>query len=132
SRAEGFESTARHLVRLSPRHDRADGHGPRVSGLYRRRGPLCRPRTLRPPPDYDRVALFRHAGAGAELFRPGRAGDEQFECDREPVLSALSRLRADPDAYSLNLRNGDRQPSRHYRGFLADAAGHSAWLGSTI
>ena len=86
SRAEGFESGTRHLVRLPPRHDRPDGHGPRVSGLYRRRSALCRPRTLRPPSDYDRMALFRHAGAGAELFRPGRARDGRCE--------ARSRIRS--------------------------------------
>ncbi len=86
---KALESSARHLVRLPPRHHRSDGHGSRVSGLYRRRGALRRPRTFRSPSDHDRVALLRHAGAGAELFRARRARDERLRT-RSRIRSIVS------------------------------------------
>ena len=45
----------------------------RVPRRHRRRGALCRSRPFRPQADPTGLALPRAAGAGAQLFRPGRA-----------------------------------------------------------
>ncbi len=55
------------------------------------------------------------AGAHHQLSRPGRAAARESRGDREPVLSALSRLGARSHGGARHRRHRDREPGRDHR-----------------
>ena len=63
----------------------------RGAGRHRRRGAVCRHGPFRPPADPAGLVVLRAARAGAELFRPGRAGAGRPDGGGEPVLPAGAR-----------------------------------------
>jgi hypothetical protein len=92
------------------------------------RGALCRFGPFRPPPDPDRLAGLRAAGARLNYFGQGGLGARLPRGRGQSLLQALSRLGADPHGGVGHLRDGDRQPGGDHRGLLAHASGGAARL----
>ena len=93
----GVQPALRGFLHAPSRHDRFHHAWRGVSRRHRRGSALCRPRPFRQAADPDGLALHRAAVAGDELSGAGRAADCRSQGDREPVLSDVSGLGADPD-----------------------------------
>ena len=64
---------------------------------------------FRPWPDPPCLARRRAAVADDQLSGTGRAGARESESDRQPILSTISRLGADPDGGACDNRDCDRE-----------------------
>ena len=92
-RAAGDQPVVRGAICVRAQPYRAGHARGDFPGRHRRRGALCRSRTLRPQADPDGLAVGRAAGPPAELFRTGRARPGEPVGDCQSVLSVWCRIR---------------------------------------
>ncbi len=91
-----------------PSRHRGGGVRRHLPGADRRRGAVCRHGPCRRPGDPAGLVRPGGAGAGAELFRPGRADAGRPARGRQPVLQAGARLGAGAAHRARRGGDGDR------------------------